>query len=392
MGFRHTAGLVVLGLVLFCCLFAANLVVGVNRTVLSQDFVTDSLAEEEVYEQAVTAVQERIRNRTGNVSVDLSSVLTTAFLRDQVERNVGRLYDFLHGRSDSFILAVNLSRLEPRIADAAQVFVREELASRDSRIGALLANRSSYQRVKEEFRERQLDRIQQLTPGNQTRQELLTIYDQQRERIRDRLSGEYSFGDVPDQLRPAAENMTRIVLDALLTDMTYETFETRFNDALDDASAALADHVTAQARQELPTGENVLADLDRATRDRVDRVRQVVSYVSVAGWLLPLLVLGLAAVFWLLAGSTAAALLGIGSVTAFAGLAATAVFTVVESVAVEQVREALTDAPAVATELVPGLIQQVTTAFSTQSTALLLLGIVLAAAGLAVRYRDRLPR
>ncbi|MHB9285464.1 hypothetical protein ACKVMT_00310 [Halobacteriales archaeon Cl-PHB] len=133
-----------IGLLLVASVGASNAVVAGQRTVLDQGFVSDQLAEEGLYEtmedQFVASVEEQVQNAsqgegsgfgltngTLNTTAIAEDAITREYLRNQTEANVGRLYDYLHGRTDDLVLAFDLRPLKGKLSQA----VGEQIGSID---------------------------------------------------------------------------------------------------------------------------------------------------------------------------------------------------------------------------------------------------------------------
>jgi hypothetical protein len=146
MSGAKVAGLVVLGLVLFGVVGAANAVTTAERTALNGDYVTDRIESEGSYEpiqnETVNEVVDRIENanlsagqkllQAGNTTDNRTLVedaVTESYIRGQTNENLQALYDYLHGESSELNMDINLRPLKDNLADSFASQVQEKNTS-----------------------------------------------------------------------------------------------------------------------------------------------------------------------------------------------------------------------------------------------------------------------
>lgn len=126
-------GVSVVAALLVVTLLTGNVVVASHQTVLDPKFVNTSLAEEDSYETLHREVIEAgefplvgsDELPASSLITDIGSrVITPRYLQNQTERNVGRLYPYLHGNRDDPGIAVNLNPAVERTDEAVAATVQ----------------------------------------------------------------------------------------------------------------------------------------------------------------------------------------------------------------------------------------------------------------------------
>ncbi|WP_302081421.1 hypothetical protein [Salinibaculum rarum] len=134
------AGLVVIGLLLFGVVGAANAVTTAERTVMDAEYVDSRIEAEDGYESirdaTVDAVVDRVESGTTGESQQLlqagngtdsrelvSDAVTEEYIQEQASENIRALYAYLHGEEDSLTLEIDVKPLKDNLADsfAAQI-------------------------------------------------------------------------------------------------------------------------------------------------------------------------------------------------------------------------------------------------------------------------------
>lgn len=204
MSAGRTLALVVLALLLITTVGAANVVMTGERTVLSAEFVDQTLTEEEGYSQvesiAVESVTDQVEQTAPTQSGQLPAALqgeidaaqivdgavTTSYIRDQSQSNLVRFYDFLHGARDDSGLRIDLAPLKSNLADAvgeqvgdvdvgalvdeyAPTTADSPIEISGARVERMRADQSGYQDVRgafrDEIRNATYERLRQSDPG-----------------------------------------------------------------------------------------------------------------------------------------------------------------------------------------------------------------------------------
>ncbi|MFC7133428.1 MULTISPECIES: hypothetical protein [Salinibaculum] len=198
MSAARKAGLVVVALLLVTSVGAANVVMTTERTVLNANFVDQSLAEEDGYNElrditvdAVTTEVERAAPGQSEQlpaaiqdSIDATALVeetvTAEYVRNQSRANLFRLYEFLHGQRSDLVLRIDMVPLKEGLADAVGDQVRDvsvadlvdqyapstgdvPIEITGDRISRMRSSQSGYQDVRDQFRsdvrEAVLDRL-----------------------------------------------------------------------------------------------------------------------------------------------------------------------------------------------------------------------------------------
>ncbi len=394
MGARHTAGLLFLASFLLTGVLFSNLLVGVDRTALDADFVKETLDEERLYDTVIRQVGDQLRNQTGEeIPFDIEDILTREYIRAQTEANIDSIYAYLHSRNDSLIIGIDISPLKDRLAQEIDREIRDQrLADLDPQLARMIANESAYRAERASFRQEQLDRIQQATDQELSQAELEAAYDQRKDTIRETLLNR-TAEEVSDStaIQEATREILRLKVDGLLNEsLTYDAFMTEFNASLDRLATAQAERMTARMKDNVPQNVNVTAELDQKERERLEMAQKAVSVLGLLALIVPLLTVGIAGLMWVLAGSRAGALLAIGHTTALGGLIGAGLVTAMKHLVVPDIQQMMaSQAPGGATDIGIGVLEQFLGVFMTQSVAILVLGLIILAAGIIMWRRER---
>jgi hypothetical protein len=393
MGLKHTAGMIFLASLLLGGVFASNLLVGVERTALDAEFAKETLDEEQVYSTALDQIESRITNQTGeDVPFDIGEILTREYIKVQVEDNIDSFYDYIHSRNDSLVLGIDISPLKDRLAGELEQVIRDQrLEDFDPQLARMTANESSYLTERASFRQDQYERIQQATAEDLSQQELKTAYDQRRETIRQQfLNGTGQDTSNTTAVQEATQEILAVKVGGLLNEsLTYDAFMESFNSSLDRLASAQAEQVAAQMNENIPRTVDVTAELDQQQQERIEMARDGLSLFSLFVIILPLLTVGIAGLMWIVAGTQSGALLGIGHTVALGGLLSTGMVAGMQRLVVPELRQMLaTDTPSGVSEIGVGILEQFLDAFMIQSAGILVLGLIILAAGIVLRRRE----
>lgn len=391
MGFKHTAGMVILGGLLLAGVVGSNFLVGLDRTVLDADFATETLDEEQVYDTAIAQIEDRIAGESGQVPVNVTEILDREYIQGQTETNIKAFYDYLHGRNDTLILGIDTSPLQGRLAEELeQSLIQSQLAENDPRLARMTENESMYLAEREAFRQEQFQDIQQATDENLSQQELETAYAERKDIIRQQFSNQSGGTGETTPLQQTTRELIQLKGEGLINEsLTYSGFMDRFNDTIDRLATLQAERALETMGSRIPESIEVTDELSAQQQQRLETVRSGISLFSLLVIILPLLSLGLAGLMWYTAGSRSGALLGIGHVIALGGLVTTVAVAGVKRFLVPRLREEMaSDAPSAVTEVGIGIFEQFLDAFLTQSFLIILLGGIILVAGLVVRHRD----
>ena len=504
MRLRRLVAVALLVSLLSASVGATNAVVAAERTVLSGEFVKESLAEADAYGTVRTTVIEQAtagaggagngsdsegtgREGDGTGTEDgggppgvfgdatariVEEAVTEAYLQRQVERNVDRTYAYLHGDREELVLAVDLEPVqdqmmgileeEIRNASLAELFgalgpggtaipvagtsvnltvvgemaespeayeatraefrsdVRESIvaetvnrtydsASNDERLalvvpdydpdeyseaekGELVAEREG--EIRDEMRRQvEAERGDEVDAAVDEQLEALAAVDADElatgiNSTGDRDGpgdGNSSGGGLPPGVVTPLADVAATGVEALATDMPYETFVAE----TDDAKARLAANVTATIEGQIDaegTDEMVVLDTrEPGTSEGFEQVRTAVGIVDLLSVLLPLVAVGLVGLLWWLTRSPAVVAGGTGVALLVGGLPG----YLLANLAGDLLAETLAggEVPPVASGLLLGTVDRVLAVVAAQSLALAVAGVALiAVAGYLHRF------
>lgn len=400
--------LVVLGLFLFLAVAGAHAAIGAERTVLSDEFVTDGLEDGGFYEaqadQFASDLQpEGASTQLGNsfegpeppVQEFADSVVTPAYLQPQIEGLVESLYAYLHGDADELNLTIDTTSLKAGFAEEFETWVLDlDPGEIDPRMGELAESESSFQQARADFTDQRLQEIQQRTQQELNRTELEAIYDDERDRIRqeaiDRLESDVADAGGPPELQQAIVEYGTVGIDAIVAaDADYDTFLEEETAARESLASDVGTLVREQFDEEMPDQQDFAAGMDQETRDSLADARSIVGLVDTLALLLPLAAIALAALVVYVSGRRSNGLWRVGGVVAVIGLLVGLVATVLSGMLPDilDIDPATADPSA---EVVLGLTTDALGTISMQSWLLVVLGLLLVGVGIAVR-RELLP-
>lgn len=398
MGLARRIGVVVVVLALTTSLFGANLALGVERTVLDAGFVTSTLEEEDVYGQVLGMTQDRLAEAGANVSGNgdlpvspeeiLPQVVTEEYVRNQTETNVEAVIGYLHGDRDEFVVAIDLRPVKARAGEV----ITEEVQSMEPTelvglfdesvavdgpegtelstdlIGRLLANESSYEAARADFRSSIVDAV----VANQTNRafasasddELLALvvedydpsaYDaaeksqmvedreseikaairstiesevskrvdellaSQRSTFREAVNSSVGDADVDPALQDAFRKVALLGVDGLTADVSYDEFYQRALDTRDTLAVALSETIVDELDSEVPDRMDLTEDLDAGARESLATARTAVQTLDALAILLWVVALALLGALWWLTRSVATTALWSGVALLVAG-------------------------------------------------------------------------
>jgi len=408
-GGRRRLVFALLGTVLVVAVLGATLVVGAERTVMNPAAVADELDEAGVYESMAADMASEVEpdNET-QVSVGLAedteqppidemvrSVVTPAYVQGEVEGNLDDLYAYLEGERTTLSLTFDLVPVKAGISEEMAAWVASlDPGEISPRMGDLAESESSFRETRESFTDDQLQRIQNETQRQHTRPELLDIYEDRRDEVRDRmlsdLESRVADSGNPESVQAASVAYGTVGIDALVAEnASYDAFLDRENATRHD----LADAVGGATRQRLdedhPDQRNVTGDLDESAMAGLQTARTGVSLAGVLLVLLPLVALASAGAIGYLSRRRSRALWRIGIPVLVAGGLGVVVGLLLSRLLSGAMRVDATD-PSPVGEALLGVVDAVSGAVTVQSLALAVLGLVLVLAGVAVG-RGMLP-
>jgi hypothetical protein len=324
-----------------------------------------------------------------------SAAVRPAYVGGEVERNVRNLYAYLQGRTDDLDLSMNLAPVKRGFAEEVEAWVADlDPRQIDERMGRLAANQSAFAAARQEFEEAQLQRIQERTDEEYSREELEELYDENRERIREeaanRLETTVAGSDRPAPVQTALVDYGTVGIDALVAaDPSYEQFTAAEAEARDDVAAAVATVVRERLDQEVDDELNLTAGLDESARETLATARTGTSLVGLLALVLPVAAIVLAGLLGHVSRRRSTALWRVGGIVAAVGLLIAVAMLLLADVLPGLVGLDAGEAPESATAAL-GVLSRALGAIATQSLAVFVLGLALVGAGVAVR-RELVP-
>lgn len=391
----------------------ATVVVGADRTAMNPDAVTDTLAEEDVYDAFATemiAQFEPGENESdsaadfagsGAPAIDevAESVVTEEYVRTELEGAVDAFYAYLHGDRDDLALTVDMAPVRDgfrteygewvRDADVADLEPDAGVEGVDYAMADLAENRSQFQATRQSFKEDQLQRIQERTPRERTRAELEEIYGDNRDRIRQEMVSQLESGvaaeGTPEALRPATVAYGTVGVDALVAEETsFETFQAEERAAREDLAAAVESFVGERISAEVPQTLDMTAEMDDSARESLDQARTAVSAASILVFALPAIGLIAAGFIVYVSRRRSNGLWRVGIPVAAAGLLGYVGADLVGGTLTAQLAAEGADSSAVGRAML-GIIGDTLGAIGAQSLVLVAVGLAFVAAGVVVR-------
>jgi hypothetical protein len=395
-----------LGAVLLVAVLGANAAVGADRTMLETDFVTESLEDEDLYETLAEEVVTDFQPAETPISASdgasgppieemAESVVTPAYVQGEVERNVASMLGYLHGDREELQLAFDLKPIKSGFADEFEAWVLEaDPGTFDPRMAALLESEAEFEDTRASFKQDQLERLQSRTDQELSRSELETLYDENRDRIRQSLRSQLedsvAESGEPVRFQAALVDYGGVGIDALVAQQAdYEQFRQDEAQAREELAAAAREAVRQSLDAELPDTMALTADLDPETRQTFETARTAVTTLDLLAIALPLIAILVAGLLGYVSSRRSNALWRVGGVVAGVGLLSVIATAVLSSVLPGLLRVDSGETPP-QVEAALGVLRDALWTIGLQSAILLILGLALVGAGIGVR-RELLP-
>lgn len=139
-------GLVVLGLLLFGVVGAANAVTTAERTVLDGNYVNDQMESEGAYDSIRESTIDAVVGRMENASLSegqqllqagggmdnrelVADAITEDYIEAEASENILELYAYLHGEQDSLDIEIDMRPLKDNLADSFAAQIEEKNTS-----------------------------------------------------------------------------------------------------------------------------------------------------------------------------------------------------------------------------------------------------------------------
>lgn len=457
MSTLRKVGIVVLTFVLILTVATGNVVFAGHNTVLDPDFVIDTMEDEDAYEAFENAITEMIMEDADDSDADgeaefmvrvIDRTITPAYVRSQINPNVYRTYEYLHGNRDDLELRFDTAPLVENIKPAIQEEIQaeptgtliaefgdvDEVAEAEldvETIDRLEEGPEEFETARSTFRdavrEEVIEEMISELRTERTNDELLALIDddydpdayteaekeemvaenedeidaalraeileEEREvgeavdETLDELVAERDAPDEPADIEEAGAALEATVVAGLADrEMSYETYVTELEDAKSSVGTHLADEVAADLEDEFGKEIDVTEELDESTLQTLEDARTGIEVLDIAGIVLPLLALVLIALLWVVSRSIETVSIVTGTSFGIVGIPSLIVATVAKSRILEEIPEPTDPAEATMVEFVTALVTNTISTFQYQSLALAIVGVGLVAFGVAVRY------
>lgn len=400
----RSVGVALLAVVLFVSLVGANAAIGLERTALSEDFLAESLESEGAYpvlhEQIVSTAGDNVTEAEPGAEGPapeelLSEVMTEAYLQNQTEANLERLYAYLDGDRDDLSLYFETEALKAALtAEIAPTVLEEvDVEAVSPRFANLTDGPDAYEAERAAFEEEVKAEIQAETDRTLSEEELDLAFEDRREEIRTELINEMESKvagneEIPVGAESAVLDLGTVYVDGLIgAEYSYESFTSDLETAEADLETAVESAVRDQLDEEVPDEMALTEGLTAEDRETLEAIRGMTSVLGILAIVLPVFALVVAGGIWVVTATRSGGLFAIGSVTTIAGAVTVAGVSAARTVVVSEV-EAGTGPEAMPADLaavVLGILDRVLSVFSTQSWLLVGVGVVLLVAGLVIR-------
>lgn len=391
-------GIALLALLLTVSVAGASALAVGQGTVLSSDYVTETMGEEGAFAELESTAEEVVVDESGSslggsgvvpdpdatLEGAIDDLVTESYVRDEVSRNLENLYDYLHGRVDELVLFIDTEPLTSNVADALEAEIESlpvaDILQQSPIEGAFSQFNVDTQQIGEAIEDEAAfndlrDRVQR---G-------LEAQNVSPEEVNQSLREATNLGDATPALRDSVYRLEETVVWGLTSEVSHDAFRAE----LQDARAEFADAAGAYAQEQVQSQVSDTIDLtegirqnDRQTLDQAAGYVQLADTLALAFPLAALVLLGL--LLWLThsIGRTA---LYLGGSLAVVGLVDLLVGFVAGDLATDTVREAVAGGEQWVVSTVIGLVDGIFAAFTQQGLLLLVVGVVLIALAVALR-------
>lgn len=446
-----------MAIILILTVATGNVVVAGHNTVLDPDFVLDTMEDEGAYEGFEDAFTGMVVGGAAESDTDdepefmtrvLDRAVTTSYIQSQVDPNVYRTYEYLHGNRNDLELRIETGPFVENIESAIQEEIRTEptgtlldefgdaeetskVPVETDTIDRLERGPKEFEAARTEFREAiregVLEEMIEEAKTERTSDELLALIDDdydpdahteaEKERlveeredeidaaIREKILDEEhaqlrsTVNETLDELvaeRDAPTNPSDIqaagaVLEVTVVagladrEMTYETYESELTTAKTTVGEHLADNVADEIDDEVGEEIVVTDELGESTTQDLEDARMVIGILDIAGVVLPLLALAFVGLLWVISRSIETVTIVTGASLSIVGIPGFVVAMVAESRILAVLPEPTDPAEEPMIDLVTGLVTRTLSTFQYQSLALAVVGVALLGVGLAIR-------
>lgn len=286
MGLWRSVAIGMIVVLISVSLLGANATVAAERTALDSTFVTTTLSEENAYQALQLAVIETATDELGvaesDVPIDPEPIVEEAvpptYIEGQVDRNIERLYAYLHGDRGDLVLTVNLVPVKENVPEVIEDEIKDRsvdelfgLAGIDdlgsvevegvsidlSVLGDMGESEAAYQSAKESFRADLRDKVieELVNEAFETRSkdELLAL-------VIDNYDPDAYSEDEKEAMVTQREDEIRAALRDIIEDEYGDEIDARLNAELDDYRDEVRPRIQAVVEEKTGDGTPALTN------------------------------------------------------------------------------------------------------------------------------------
>lgn len=337
MGLLRILGLGLLGVLFIVGLTTANLAVAADRTVLNDDFVTDTAAEADLYAVIADELREEAlasgpdEDALDDLPIEgvdfetlVNEAITEQWVRSQFEPAIENVFAFLQRDSESLTITIETESLEDNAAETLREEATLDLTAlpddRAAQLDRMTESPEQFADERDEFRSERKAEIQAATDEDLSESELDAALNEQLADNREVIQSQFTEALPPAlaDAEPAVEALADAWVDAMREELEYAAFA----DTVETASDEVLDQFVAEFFEETaPFPESIEftdEDIPAEQRSDIETARDAISAFSLAPFALGGIVLLLAGGMFVLA-SPGGAMIGIGSLTTLVG-------------------------------------------------------------------------
>lgn len=387
-------GLTLLGLLLLLSLTTATVTIGLDRSVLDDEFTKETLEEEGVYdvafEEGLQALEEEIEdqeNETGEIDTVIQGVeqnLSATYIQEQTEPNIDRTYEFLDGERDELVLSINTIEVKEAVSYSAKVEVRD--SSYEELFDEYIDDGEGFEEIGEQIVEmaESEDDYEEIIAENEP------ILDLNGDRVIDNRGDAEEYADeigIDEHLQGGVAGFILAHQDAVddETELEYDEYINRLEESQED----LADGVETLTREEIDESIDDVVSTEVTNNDDEDvaLVQSGVSMIGTVSIVLAAFSVLIAVLIFAVANTRSWALWEIGGISALVGGIWILGISTAESFVGETIQTVIEEEepPIDPTETITGVIGRYLGVFSEMGMVLLLLGIGFVTLGILAR-------
>jgi hypothetical protein len=398
-------GIILVSLVVLLSVVGATGIYAIQGTALNDQYVSDTMADEGVYGELETGVEDALidetRGSVGNlqqvvpdadniVEQTVRDVVTPSYVQQEADRNIEQIFAYLHGSRAPLNLTINtqpvVDGISPAVSEQVQEIPLQDIISQTG--------------IEESFADYPVDfsRVGQAVEDEQTYYEVQA--DIRQDAQRSGLTSDDINASLRSDLSPPTEVEDSVyatqgtIVQAMTSDMSYEEFQSRLDRARTDFATDAGTYAEQQVRSDVPARIDLDDRIGQEGKQQLDDVAGVVQLLDTLALLLPLLALiGLAILLWLTHSISSTSRI-YGITLAIAGAIGALVGFIGGSILMGRAREAVANAEDFLVTTVLALVDGLLGALTTYGVLVLVVGLALVALSVAIRTYEpaQLPR